>query len=63
MRDEISARDAVRMALAVVFGTGVTGFLKAAGVLEGLAKELGGSMPAAYIVLLAVTGFILIMGF
>ncbi len=51
------------MALAVVFGTSVTGFLKVSGVLDSLAAELGGSMSAAYIVLMIISGIILIKGF
>jgi len=61
MAERITTKDILRMALAVIFGRGVFGFLEAAGFLNQLAENLGGSTAAAYLVLMFVTGIVLVV--
>lgn len=62
-RQRIDDRDIIKMVLAVIFGRGVWGFLETSGMFEDLSMNLGGSMPAAYLVLMVGAGLILLWGF
>jgi len=60
--ERLETRDLIKMALSVVFGMSTVEFLKATGFVQELATNLGGSLSAAYLFLMTISGIILIWG-